>query len=584
MKQANTTPHLPQACPEWAEKLNAIHRNDLPFEERAELRKHLETCANCRAVKAEYRALDALITGLPPVEPLPAMPPRLRELTGTRAEMLHTPQLTHSLEGPPLEHAWSAEPEKDPFTYELPGARAEFSRKRELAGVREEAAPYLVDDETRQRPIPARASARQQQRMPHPRRRTIRLNMAAAVLLVSALVAGFLILHVSHPSRLASAPGPSKTNHAQTPIQHSTYLDVIIGNAHGDSYAVDPQTGAIVWKHQVMSAPASYPFSANGILYYTGTNNVLYAIDGGNGQLLWHLQLAPNNQNTQMGWGMAADGNLIFVSGKNFTTGSNTLYALNAYSGAIAWQKHLQNSQNEFLIVAAVNGVLYSVNNGLSAWSAKDGHQLWYNPRLNLGESDNYAAPLIVAHGKLYFFQGPQYLKGNSGPVQGSNQIEVVNASTGGLLRTITIKTSDPQPVGLAVSGDTLYAAMDSGKGTPSVQAYSLSDEHLLWYKSLIGRINSLSASNEHVYLGIVDASKVAGFTTQALLALNGSDGSQLWRWSDTVAPAMMVAAVEINGVVCVIDGGVVGVRANDGHRLWQTTFSLATGFPPVVD
>ena len=45
-----------------------------------------------------------------------------------------------------------------------------------------------------------------------------------------------------------------------------------------------------------------------------------------------------------------------------------------------------------------------------------------------------------------------------------------------------------------------------------------------------------------------------------------------------------MVAAVEINGVVCVVDGGVVGVRASDGHQLWRTDFSQATGFPPAID
>jgi hypothetical protein len=214
MKKANSVPSLAQACPQWAEKLSAIHRDDLSFAECMELRNHLETCVRCQSVKAEYRALDALITGLPPVAPLAEMPARLRELTGMRDKK-----------------------------------RVE----RELAST------HLLADDTHEGPPSSRQT--------HMKQRLVALNMAAAVLVVAAIVAGFLALRVSHPS----GPGSQGTNplRPQTPIQHPAYLDVIIGNAHGDTYAVDPQNGDVAWKSQVMVAPNSSPFAANGVFCIT---------------------------------------------------------------------------------------------------------------------------------------------------------------------------------------------------------------------------------------------------------------------------------------------------------------------------
>lgn len=545
MKQASPITSLPQACPEWAEKLNALHRDDLPFEERMALRKHLDGCSNCRAVKAEYRALDALITDLP-VEPLAEMPARLRELTG-----IHTG----------TEHL----------------ARA--------VDTREDSARLV-------------APVRKQQRS---RRLVVRLNLAAAALVVGALVAGFLILHSAHPVGVGTT-NSSRHNGSALGPQHNTYLNVIIGNAHGDSYAVDPYSGDIVWKHQVMTAPSGDPFSAYGILYYTGANGTLYAIDGGDGQPLWHTRLAPN-QNYAPGWTFVASDGLIFATTISYLSGSGVLYALDAYTGAITWQKHMVGAQ-DWLVLAAANGVLYGAGDGLYAWSTKDGHQIWHDPQfagLNFSSSQ-YSLPLVVAHGKIYFF--PASLPPSSQPPAESAQIKVVDASNGHLLHTISINTPGAQPEGFTVGGNTLYAAVNSGSGNPSVQAYSLSDDHRLWQKTFNGRIVTLSATDEQIYVGVdgpmktrpssVVATGTPGTTATItapstlsgpsnLVALKSSDGSQNWIWVDP-AGAGLVAAIEINGVVCVVDGGVTGVRASDGHKLWQTSFSQATGFHPVVD
>ncbi len=111
------------------------------------------------------------------------------------------------------------------------------------------------------------------------------------------------------------------------------------------------------------------------------------------------------------------------------------------------------------------------------------------------------SANLIIAHGKLYFFRGTSQPQGPTGPVVESNLIEVVDASNGHLLHTIAVKTSDPEPLSLVMSGDILYAAMNNGSRAPLLQAYNLSDESLLWQKTYKGRILTLSATGENVYI-----------------------------------------------------------------------------------
>ncbi|HEY7124352.1 MAG TPA: zf-HC2 domain-containing protein [Ktedonobacterales bacterium] len=65
---------VPHPCPAWAEKLAAVHSNDLSPEERTALEVHVASCEQCRAAQERYAQMDAAILRLPaPVLPeLPA--------------------------------------------------------------------------------------------------------------------------------------------------------------------------------------------------------------------------------------------------------------------------------------------------------------------------------------------------------------------------------------------------------------------------------------------------------------------------------------------------------------------------------
>ena len=76
-------------CERVEELLSAYLDNALAFEEWREVSAHLQICAKCSVMLAEFRRNDALIARLPRVDPDPALrnrifsSPEYLELTGT---------------------------------------------------------------------------------------------------------------------------------------------------------------------------------------------------------------------------------------------------------------------------------------------------------------------------------------------------------------------------------------------------------------------------------------------------------------------------------------------------------------------
>src|SRR5260221_11612608 len=66
------TPHtqsLPVPCTAWANRLAALHPNDLTPDEQTAVKNHLASCPACAAVYAAYQEVDARILSLPAVQP-----------------------------------------------------------------------------------------------------------------------------------------------------------------------------------------------------------------------------------------------------------------------------------------------------------------------------------------------------------------------------------------------------------------------------------------------------------------------------------------------------------------------------------
>src|SRR5258708_4541368 len=66
------TPHtqsLPVPCTAWANRLAALHPNDLTPDEQTAVKNHIASCPACAAVYAAYQEVDARILSLPAGRP-----------------------------------------------------------------------------------------------------------------------------------------------------------------------------------------------------------------------------------------------------------------------------------------------------------------------------------------------------------------------------------------------------------------------------------------------------------------------------------------------------------------------------------
>lgn len=516
MKEATTYPL--QACPQWVEKLNAIHHDDLNFEERLALRAHQETCSRCQAVKAEYRALDALITGLPPVKPLPTLPVRLQELT-------------------------SISTESEPFLKDV--ALSGQLPPHSLAG-----------------------------RAVSPRRRAgglaRKLNLAAAVLAVLVILGGFLILRtMGHSSNLGSSPqsGGSVTS-------HSTSVYLATDEARSTVYDVNPRNGSIIWQRNIGQKPVNQPFMADGNLYFPAYDGNIYALRASDGQPLWHTRVAPGTDRLPAGI-MQAYGNLIFTG-----TTDGHLYALNAQTGTVAWQIRMpacptdgsnpsytttQQGQNTTIVhltgqpdpcnvvtQSAYNGTIYGFADGLYAWNVTNGHVLWHNAQYQFGPQS-----MLVSHGKVYL----------ATPPSSGYRIDVLDASNGHFLHTLVKSPAVDFTSEVVANGTTLYVA-----GTTSLFAYRLSDDSLLWKADKPFTNLAVAGTSIYATYGKPASSTASGHSTYTiyLYALNAANGAQLWHIQYPPS-TFLNPRFEVGGIlITVSDTGIHALQASDGKRLWQ--------------
>jgi eukaryotic-like serine/threonine-protein kinase len=135
----------------------------------------------------------------------------------------------------------------------------------------------------------------------------------------------------------------------------------------GTVYALNPETGDIIWERELEGRIFSSPAGAAQKIFIGSTNRSLYALDGKNGSIRWRAELGGPIM-TQP----AIGGNNIYV-----TTFDSTLYSIQTGTGEIVWQQSLgarvytgPSVSEAFVFAGASNGRLYaySVSTGELAW------------------------------------------------------------------------------------------------------------------------------------------------------------------------------------------------------------------------
>ena len=307
------TPHtqsLPVPCTAWANRLAALHPNDLTPDEQTAVKNHLASCPACAAVYAAYQEVDARILSLPAVQP------SLQQIARLEASIADQTQNN---------------PHRKP--------------------------PAVVQE----RPaLPVRAPTRLA-------RLERRASLLAAVLIVIALAGSAFALFSSRHTSNSTGANASGTFYAvsstgtvyavdagsgkiiwSTPLHTKASEQFLIsggkiflGSSDYYLYALQASNGQLLWKRSYKDLTtvgnqtveiAPYPASDGNAIYF-GTPKGIYAWKASDGQQLWNYPV-PKTCGTL--WGVCAP-EVATVNHGIVYAYLDGLYALNATDGSMRW-------------------------------------------------------------------------------------------------------------------------------------------------------------------------------------------------------------------------------------------------------
>lgn len=106
------------------------------------------------------------------------------------------------------------------------------------------------------------------------------------------------------------------------------WYDVSNFSRKGSFYAINANTGQLVWETLQNTGISSSPTVAGGIVYITADDNLIHALDAATGAPKWTRQVLANSGSP------AVSGGVVFVGGG----GTGYFYALDAVTGAEKWK------------------------------------------------------------------------------------------------------------------------------------------------------------------------------------------------------------------------------------------------------
>lgn len=223
------------------------------------------------------------------------------------------------------------------------------------------------------------------------------------------------------PRWTAAKPGCSETS----PTAGGPGVVLVAGGAGGGVVALNSKTGAVLWESPPgTSSPWATPVVAdagNGgtpTIFSSGfidkgpveqyNTGVVYALSSATGKVRWATNLTKFDQYAYAPLAPAVVDGTVFVAGA-----MPSLFALDAATGAVAWQATNLCSGHLWAAPAVANGVVYvGCDSGtLFAMDAKSGKKVW---SAVVGKNGGSARSPVVADGRVLVGVTP--LRGGDGP------------------------------------------------------------------------------------------------------------------------------------------------------------------------
>ncbi|HEY6409014.1 MAG TPA: PQQ-binding-like beta-propeller repeat protein [Ktedonobacteraceae bacterium] len=223
-------------------------------------------------------------------------------------------------------------------------------------------------------------------------------------------------------------------------VDHSPVIGngtVYISSEDGNVYALNVTTGVPFWKYALLQVMQSSPslYLVNKKVYLVGQTQVV-ALSAITGNVSWSQTVLPG-----ITYSSPAVVNGVVYSWSLAGSGSGTLYAFNAQTGALNWS---YNSAWFAGSPAIANGTLYCYFNGdINALNATTGALLWGVP----AAWDLYTSP-AVANGVVYF-------------VNNTGSLAAIDASSGATLWAS--QSFNTFTTGLTIASGQLFAGNAGG-------------------------------------------------------------------------------------------------------------------------
>ena len=241
----------------------------------------------------------------------------------------------------------------------------------------------------------------------------------------------------------AELPAPLQRERSATqPI--AVGQQVFFGTAEGAVVCLDRATGVETWRYWTAGAIRSSPTWAAGRVYAGSADGWVYCLDATRGALCWRYRVAPEERRItllgQLGsawplWSgvLVHDGVVYAAAGLRGKLDGSALCALDARTGAVQWQKFLENSAGE----------TDEKGNLLNQAPSGGGQMAWYD-------------------GKLWWHGGEWGLA-------------VVDAATGAIRRAINYRVCDDfrygmnEDLGILPGGWVTFGGWKPAHGVPAV-------------------------------------------------------------------------------------------------------------------
>ncbi len=325
---------------------------------------------------------------------------------------------------------------------------------------------------------------------------------------------------------------PSNIIYSPTPDPNDDRF-VYIGSQDTYMYCFYAGTGARVWRYKTTDVTgdieSSATISSDGILYFGGTNQRLYALDPISGNKRWEFRTGgPIIASPTVG------PNAIYIS----TWSTGTLYGVNK-NGSQKWSvvpspnKYLYSSptySNGVVYIGSQDGNIYAYNSetGAKVWSASAGDTIISSPAVSngivyVGSFDRYLYAFDAATGGLKWRSATSDSIGSSPTI--SNGVVYVGSYDGYLYAFDAVtgarKWKSPTTGRIGSSPTVGNGTVYVGSFDKKLYAFDAATGASIWSTATGGRVySSPSVSNGTVYVGSYDKN---------LYAMNAATGAIKW-------------------------------------------------------